>query len=102
MHLLLCFEQPGPKFFLGLLFPQDEFDIARAVYCLGVLHIDLAKEFQLNVISGFLGLRSAGECEARRLQLDVAGFLRHVWRGDGEIDEVFLRDGGIGALGPED
>ena len=102
MHLLLRLEQPGPILFLGLLFPQYELDITGAMYRLGVFDVDFSKKLKLDVVGGFLGVGFAGKGQARRLQVDFAGFGRYVGRGDGEIDDVFLGDRDVGALGPED
>ena len=80
MHPLALLQQPRPILLLHLLLPQQEVHIRARGLRLGILDVDLAVEFQLDVVGGFLGVGVAGEGEAIGLEVDFRG--AHVGRGD--------------------
>lgn len=64
LHPLGLLQQARPILLLQILLPQVKAHIGARGMCLGILHVDLAVEFQLDVVGGFLGLAAAGEGEA--------------------------------------
>jgi hypothetical protein len=102
MEPLRLFEQPRPVLLLELLLLQLNLDVLGGVVDLALCGVDLGVELELDVVLALEGPRGAGECQRRGLEVQLDAFLGDVGDGDGEVDEVLLRLGIGGALGPED
>lgn len=63
VNLSRIFEQTRPVLFLQLLLSQHHLNVGGCVVCLGIIWIDLAEEFELDMICGLLRVRGAGEGE---------------------------------------
>ena len=61
MNFLALLQQPRPVLLLHLLLAQYKLDLARRVVRLAVFDINLSVEFELDMIGGLFGRRSAGE-----------------------------------------
>ena len=102
MEPLGLLEQPGPVLLLELLLLQLDLDVLGGVVDLALRGVDLGVELELDVVLALEGPRGAGEGQRRGLQVELDAVLGDVGDGDGEVDEVLLRLGVGGALGPED
>lgn len=102
LQLLGLLEQAGPVLLLEVLLAQLQLDVARGVVDLGVLGVDLRVELELEVEVALQGVRVALELERGGLEVQRVLVGRDIGGGDGQVDEVLLRVGVGGALGPED
>jgi hypothetical protein len=102
LQLLGLFEQAGPVLFLQVLLAQLELDIAGGVVDLGVLRVDLGKEFELELVVALQGIRVTLKLQGGGLEIQLEFGGRDIRNGNGQVDEVLLRIGARGALGPED
>ena len=100
VHPLALLQQARPVLLLELLLPQQEAHVGARGMCLRVIDIDLAVEFELDVIGGFLGFAVASEGKAVGFQVDGRFFGIGCANGEGNV--VFLGVAGGRALGPED
>ena len=69
---------------------------------LAVLRVDLGVKLKLDVIVALQSVGVAIEGQGGGLQVELEALLGYIGDGDSEIDEVLLRIGAGGALGPED
>lgn len=102
LQLLGLLEQAGPVLLLEVLLAQLQLDVARGVVDLGVLGVDLRVELELEVEVALQGVRVALELERGGLEVQRVLVGGDIGGGDGQVDEVLLRVGVGGALGPED
>jgi hypothetical protein len=102
MEPLGLLEQPRPVLLLELLLLQLNLDVLGGVVDLALRGVDLGVELELDVVLALEGPRGAGERQGRGREVQLDAFLGDVGDGDGEVDEVLLRLGIGGALGPED
>lgn len=102
LQLLGLLKQAGPVLLLEFLLAQLQLDVARGVVDLGVLGVDLGVELELEVEVALQGVRVALELERGGLEVQRVLVGGDIGGGDGQVDEVLLRVGVGGALGPED
>lgn len=94
-------QQARPVSLVQLLLLQLELDILASVVDLGCLVIDLSVELELEVVGLFkrIGVASEGQTSGFEVELQILG--GHIRNCDGQVDEVLLRIGAGGPLGPE-
>ena len=68
---------------------------------LAVLDVDLAVEFQLDMVGRLLGVGVAGEGQGVGLEVEFEGLVGDVGGGDCEVNVITFRVTGGGALGPD-
>ena len=102
LELLGLLEQTGPVLVVELLLAQLELDVPGGVVDLAVLRVDLGVKLKLDVIVALQSVGVTIEGQGGGLQVELEALLGYIGDGDSEIDEVLLRIGAGGALGPED
>lgn len=101
LELLGLLEKTGPVLLLQLLLAQLDLNVAGGVGNLGVLRVNLAVEFKLEVVVTLQCVGVALELQGRRVEVKLVLVGGNIGDGDGQVDEVLLRVGAGGALGPE-